>query len=227
MLSCVPVLACRAVPEARVGKPPVAPDTPLAVGQKKQLPECNNRPPDSFTIVGMGDSNRNVEDERLFAEWSREHGRSVRGFLLAMVRRHEVADDLCQEVFCRAWQGRKRYREQGNARAYLLRIADRLACDHARRTEPLVHLNDEGWKMYAPTESASEPAQALSVAEETGRLAVALGELSSMQRRVLLMRYYGQLSFAEIAAAIDCPVNTTLSHCRRGLETLRRLLVDK
>ena len=174
----------------------------------------------------MADSRCNAGDERLFADWLREHGRAVRGFLLAMVRRPEVADDLCQEVFCRAWKGRARYREQGNARAYLLQIADRLACDHARRNEPLVHLNDEGWKMHAPADSALEPPQALSVAEETGRLAAALGGLSAMQRRVLLMRYYGQLSFADIAAAIDCPLSTTLSHCHRGLESLRKLLVE-
>ena len=63
--------------------------------------------------------------------------------------------------------------------------------------------------------------------EETEPLTAVLNRLSSMQRRVLLLRYYGQFSFADIAATIDCPLNTTLSHCRRGLETLRKLLVEK
>jgi DNA-directed RNA polymerase specialized sigma24 family protein len=43
----------------------------------------------------------------------------------------------------------------------------------------------------------------------------------------LLLRYYGQLGFAEIADEIRCPLSTTLSHCRRGLETLRAILVEK
>ena len=73
-------------------------------------------------------------DEGGVADWEREHGQAVRGYLLAMVRRPDVADDLTQEVFCRAWQARERYRENGTARAYLFRIADRLACDFGRKS---------------------------------------------------------------------------------------------
>ena len=44
-------------------------------------------------------------EERL-AQWVREHARAVRGYLLGMVRRPDVADDLLQDVFQRAWQAR-------------------------------------------------------------------------------------------------------------------------
>jgi DNA-directed RNA polymerase specialized sigma24 family protein len=44
---------------------------------------------------------------------------------------------------------------------------------------------------------------------------------------VLLLRYYGQFSFAEIAEMTGWPMNTALSHCRRGLEALRKLLVEQ
>ena len=57
-------------------------------------------------------------------------------------------------------------------------------------------------------------------------MAAVLGELSPLQQRVLLLRYYGQLSFAEIAEIIGCPLNTALSHCRRGLEALRTRLLN-
>jgi RNA polymerase sigma-70 factor, ECF subfamily len=175
----------------------------------------------------MAERERETDQEQLFAGWVREHGRAVRGFLLAMVRRPDVADDLSQEVFCRAWQARAQYREQGAARAYLLRIADRLACDRARRSRPQVNLGDDGWQRHEPADPAEEPSGAVLRAEEAGRLKDALERLSPVQRRVLLLRYYGQMNFAEIAAAVDCPLNTTLSHCRRGLETLRKLLVEK
>ena len=77
--------------------------------------------------------------------------------------------------------------------------------------------------------SARRPTRAAAAvrAEENEQLAAALDQLSPPQRRVLLLRYYGQFSFAEIAEMIDCPLNTTLSHCRRGLEALRALLVEK
>ncbi len=51
--------------------------------------------------------------QQLFTDWVRDHGKAVRGFLLALVRRGDVADDLCQEVFCRAWQARDRYSGSG------------------------------------------------------------------------------------------------------------------
>ena len=74
-----------------------------------------------------------VNDQERFEGWVREHGRAVRGYLLAQLRRADLADELAQEVFLRAWQARNRYQEKGTLRAYLIRIADRLVCDPARR----------------------------------------------------------------------------------------------
>jgi RNA polymerase sigma-70 factor (ECF subfamily) len=168
-----------------------------------------------------------MSDQQRFSEWVHAHGKAVRGFLLAMIRREDIADELTQDVFCRAWQARSRYREQGNTRAYLLRIADRLVCDHYRRPLPHVLLDEQGWKQYEPASPSGEPSQAAALVEEVAQLHVALDRLTPAQQRVLLLRYFGQLSFSEIAAMTDCPLSTTLSHCHRGLEALRKLLVEK
>jgi len=169
---------------------------------------------------------RRSDQHERFASWTREHGRAVRGYLMAMVRRADVADDLTQEVFCRAWQARDRYREQGNARAYLLRIADRLVCDRRRRAGRELTLDEQTWKQIEPVSRSAEPSRGPMEAEAAERLGAALDRLSPMQRRVLLLRYYGELSFAEIAQITGCPLNTTLSHCRRGLMAMRKLLVE-
>jgi RNA polymerase sigma-70 factor, ECF subfamily len=175
----------------------------------------------------MADRGRNTDEEHLFADLVREHGRAVRGFLWAALRRQDVVDELSQEVFCRAWQARSSYREQGAARAYLLRIADRLVCDRGRRNGRQVNLDQDGWKQHEPIYRAADPPTTAIRVEENKQLAAALDQLSPPQQRVLLLRYYGQFTFAEIAEMIDCPLNTTLSHCRRGLESLRTLLVEK
>ncbi len=163
-------------------------------------------------------------DQRRFAEWVCDHGKAVRGFLMAMVRRGDVADDLCQEVFSRAWQARDRYTDQGKTRAYLLQIANRLACDRSRRSQPQTNLSEEAWRIHEPASPGPEPSQAAVLNEQIGLLHAALDKLSPLQQRVLLLRYYGQMDFQEIADTLQTPLNTTLSHCRRGLETLRRLL---
>lgn len=175
----------------------------------------------------MAPSAHEADEADRFTEWVRLHGRAVRGYLLGLVRRPETADDLAQEVFARAWQARARYHEQGAARAYLLRIADRLACDRARRNGRETTLDDPAWKAMEPATPGPGPSEAAAAGETVGQLGAAMERLSPLQRRVLLLRYYGQMSFAEIARTVGCPLNTALSHCHRGLETLRRLLVEE
>jgi RNA polymerase sigma-70 factor (ECF subfamily) len=153
-----------------------------------------------------------------------DHAARVRGYLWALVGDGHVADDLVQEVFRRAWAARDRYRESGQARAYLMRIADRLACDHHRRRRREVQLDEAAWTAAEPSANNAEPSAALLQAEARRQLASALAELAPLQQRVLLMRYYGELPFADIAAALDCPLNTVLSHTHRGLLALRRIL---
>jgi RNA polymerase sigma-70 factor (ECF subfamily) len=169
---------------------------------------------------------RLAEDTRRFNRWAREHSAALRGYLLAMTRREDLADELAQETFCRAWQARRRYREQGNARAYLLRIADRLVCDRGRKAGREVALGEQSWQQIEPESHAAGPSESLLQAEAGRRLTAALGGLSPAQRRTLLLRYYGQLTFSEIAQIMDCPLNTALSHCRRGLLALRKTLAE-
>ncbi|HZL90802.1 MAG TPA: RNA polymerase sigma factor [Pirellulaceae bacterium] len=164
--------------------------------------------------------------EEFAYRWVREHAAAVRGYLLGLVRRPEVADDLAQEVFRRAWQAHDRYQDRGRQRAYLLTIADRLACDRARRLGVEVTVDGDAWRTIEPAES-DRPLDQLTERESEEELAQALEQLSPVQRRVLLLRYYGEMEFAEIAAAIGCPLSTALSHCRRGLLALRKLLAEQ
>lgn len=165
--------------------------------------------------------------EEFACRWVRKHAPAVRGYLLGLVRRPDVADDLAQEVFRRAWQARDRYRDQGNERAYLLTIADHLACDRARRCGVELTLDGDTWQALEPAAEEDCPPQQLLRKESEEELLSALEQLSPTQRRVLLLRYYGEMEFAEIARVIGCPLSTALSHCRRGLLNLRKLLMGQ
>ena len=166
-------------------------------------------------------------DHNRLERWIREHARAVRGFLLAMVRRPEDADDLLQETFRKAWAARERYEERGQERAYLLRIADRLVCDRGRKRTFEVHLDDVGWEGVEPATREPAPMEALQREEWRLELDGALEALSEAQQRVLLLRYYGELEFAAIAEQLALPLNTVLSHCHRGLAALKKRLTEK
>jgi len=163
--------------------------------------------------------------DELLASWVREHSAAVRGYALALVRRPDVADDVLQEVFRRAWQVRDSFRQQGQDRAFLIRIADHLVCDRARKLGWELNLDESGWQGHEPADD-EDPAKLAEWREAEQDLNAALQQLTPGQRRVLLMRYFGGLEFAEIAEQMSCPLNTALSHCRRGLQMLRRLLVS-
>src|SRR5262245_8822428 len=95
------------------------------------------------------DDGSNRAGDRI-TRWVREHARAVRGYLLGTVRRTDVAEDLLQETFQRAWQARDRYRDDGHERAYLLRIADRLVIDRSRHLGFEVNFEDAVWRDIEP-----------------------------------------------------------------------------
>ncbi len=163
-------------------------------------------------------------DRTRISRWAAEYGPAVRGYLAMMVRDANVADDLWQEVFQRAWKARHRYQENGAVKAYLFRIADHLVCDYSRRRRMEVQLDEAAWQQCEPAASDQSPDEALQRAELRKQLFSALDRLTPAQRRVLLLRYFSQLGFQQIADITDCPLNTVLSHCRRGLTALRGLL---
>lgn len=155
-----------------------------------------------------------------------DHGGAVRGYLLGLVRHAEVADDLAQETFRRLWLARDRYKEQGLERAYLIRIADRLVIDYSRRKRKEMLVDPQDWQGIEPALEDEEPVGELVRQEDMERVKRGMDLLTLAQRRVLLMRYYGDMEFQEIAKAMGCPMGTVLSHCRRGLLALRALLQE-
>lgn len=174
----------------------------------------------------MTSSPGNSPSDRL-AQWVADHARAVRGYLLGWVKKADVADDLLQEVFRRAWQAADRYREEGTPRAYLLRIADRLVIDRSRRSGAEQTIDDNAWRAYEPVAEESSPAEELTQKETELALQAAIDRLTGPQRRVLLLRFYGDLSFAKIAEETGMPLGTVLSHCRRGLERLRTVMANE
>jgi RNA polymerase sigma-70 factor, ECF subfamily len=177
-------------------------------------------------------SDRPGEADRL-TRWVSEHGNTLLSFLMVQLRNRPEAEDVLQDVFCRAWRARGRYIDQGHERAYLWRIADRLLRDRSRRLRRqmiadtnVAATSDE--QDYDPIDPATIlPLDQLARAEDRHQLAQAIDTLSDAQRRTLLLRYYGQLEFHEIADIMELPLNTVLSHARRGLLSLRQRFHDK
>jgi RNA polymerase sigma-70 factor (ECF subfamily) len=157
-----------------------------------------------------------------FANVVREHGDAVFGFVLRRVGgARPLAEDLTQEAFLRAWRGRRGFREETSMRGWLCAIAANVVRDDARgkRRRP-AEVSPPDW--FDVPDLAADPSAVHASHESLVALRTALAALPANQREMFLLRERDGLSYADIAAALDCPVGTVMS----GLSRARARLVE-
>jgi RNA polymerase sigma-70 factor (ECF subfamily) len=125
----------------------------------------------------------------------------VHRFALFLCGDASLADDITSEAFVRAWTARGKIRE-ATVKAYLFTIARNLYRDHLRRNNRLAELEesipDSNPGLAVRTEHKAELATVMA----------ALKKLSEVDRAALLMRAQEEMSYEEIAQALNLPVTT-------------------
>ncbi len=128
------------------------------------------------------------------------------------------AEDLVQECLFKVASRWPRIRRMEQPRAYARRILVNLALDGARaRARRRTELEPDMW--IAPT--AVDP---LARVDARAELLQALGQLPERQRAVLVLRYFNDLTEAQVAEVLGCPPGTVKSSASRGLARLREAL---
>ena len=128
------------------------------------------------------------------------------------------AEDLVQECLLKVARRWPRVRRMDQPRAYARRILVNLAVDEARgRARRRSELEPEA----AASLIAIDPLPALDARAE---LLQALGQLPARQRAVLVLRYFNDLTEAQVAEVLGCPAGTVKSSASRGLARLREAL---
>jgi RNA polymerase sigma-70 factor (ECF subfamily) len=170
------------------------------------------------------------ESEALGALYDR-HARVVFSVIMRIAGDRDVAEEILQEVFFRAWQQAHAFDEtRGTVRFWLHRIAHNLTLNELRRRQrrPQVQRRppntDSGDDDYAGhVEAGQDPAVDAWCAVRDAELADALDQLPPVQRTVLLLYAQG-FSQSEIAAKLGEPLGTVKSRMRRALCRLREEL---
>lgn len=155
--------------------------------------------------------------ERLYDK----HAQSLFTFLLNFTRDEADTRDLLQEVFVKLARDPALLDGVREERAFLIRLAHNAAIDLIRRRST----RDKAREQFA-AQAASPFAPADDPDEKAFRaaLAEALGELPPEQRAVVHLKLWEGLTFEQIAAALDIPLNTAASRYRYGLDKLRERL---
>lgn len=112
----------------------------------------------------------------------------------------------------------------GGFKAWLFRIATNKANDHWR-SRGREKAAMEGLKRVLDEELPPAGHRAEG-AEQVEQLRRAIESLPEAQRQVLVLRYYSNLKFVEIAQILGCPLNTALGRVHKALIKLRQLMKD-
>jgi RNA polymerase sigma-70 factor (sigma-E family) len=136
----------------------------------------------------------------------------------------DEAEDLVQECLLRVSRRWPRVHRMEHPGAYARRILVNLALDgKKRRTREREELASD--ERVLSVELAAKPAAGgVTAVEAQSELIAALAALAPRQRVVLVLRYFEDLSEAQVAAVLDCSLGTVKSTASRGLARLRQTL---
>ena len=175
-------------------------------------------------------------DTTAFGELVRRYGDSLLGYLTRMAGSREQAEDLFQETFKRAHEKADTFRGS-RLKPWLFTIATNVAIDGMRKSRRLqvVSLNqgidctDGGCEELGTVivdRNSSDPSQEVVRAEQKEQVRQALELLPARQRATLVLAYYQQLSYSEVAQVLGCSIGTVKTQMYRALKTLAHKLPD-
>jgi RNA polymerase sigma-70 factor (ECF subfamily) len=154
--------------------------------------------------------------EALFAK----HHTEIYGYLVRMLRDGELAADLTQDAFVKAYKNYDTLEKDENARAWLYQIAHRVALDELRRRK-IVRMVP--WTGEARGAAPSAEYLAMN-ARLSGPLERALAQIPERQRAALLLAELHDLTGLELAAAMGVSHVAARAILTRARESLRRAL---
>lgn len=149
------------------------------------------------------------------------HAQALYAFLLNLTRNEDDTRDVLQEVFVKLARQPGLLDGVREERAFLIRLAHNAAIDLMRRRATREkHREQFGAEVvtpFAPTDDPDEQSFRAALTE-------ALGELPPDQRAVVHLKLWEELTFEQIAAALEIPPNTAASRYRYGLDKMRERL---
>jgi RNA polymerase sigma-70 factor (ECF subfamily) len=145
-----------------------------------------------------------------------------------------VGPDMAEELFQQSWlsvldhidrfDSKKSGGGAGAFKAWLFRIATNKANDHWR-SGGRERAGREGLRLVGEV-TAPDASHKLQASETESKLRRALEQLPEAQRQVLLLRYYSDMKFVEIAEMLGCPLNTALGRVHKAILKLRQLMEE-
>lgn len=160
-------------------------------------------------------------DKEAFGALAQRYCSFAVGVAYRMTGSSQLAEDLAQEAFIKAWRKLPQFRGDCSFRVWLGRIVTNTALDYLRRQNPEQPL-DEAVLPAPPAEEA--PLRHLEREELRQLVRQAVLSLPAQCRIALILREYEGLSYREIAEMLDIPMGTVMSRLHYARQLLRERL---
>ena len=161
----------------------------------------------------------------------RIHRRRLTAFLSQLVGDMELARELSQEAFVRAWSALERFDPKYRFSTWLFRIAHNLGIDQLRRrrlqTTPLYRTDSQGDEVEVVVpDVGKDPLGHLENRVLATELREVIEGLRPEYRELVLLRHFAGLSYQEIADFTEMPLGTVKNKLFRAHSVLRKALTD-
>lgn len=185
---------------------------------------------------------KNLTDERLitlfaqgknaaFDELLRRHKSELYSYIYGVVQNRELAEDVFQDTFTKAIVTIKsgRYAESGRFIGYLYRIAHNRIVDSFRREQSLSVVSecDMEYDLFGRKDFSDElelsHEDSISYNQVLNDIRRMIKYLPEDQREIIILRFYKDMAFKDIAEKLGISINTALGRVRYAVLNLRKL----
>ena len=173
-------------------------------------------------------------NEGAFAQLLKRHKDRLFRYINSKVRDADLANDIFQDAFMKVIMTMKsgNYNEEGKFLPWLMRISHNLIIDHFRKTNKVRFLsesrtlNEEFTIFHKLSTDEKNYLEERCETELESQMLGLLDHLPAMQREIIQMRIFQDMSFKEIAEMEDVSINTALGRMRYALINMRKIIAS-
>ena len=140
-----------------------------------------------------------------------------------IVKDHQEAYDVVQEVFIKAMRETRIFDEEFKIKAWLFRVTSNLCFNQVRNRKRRGAILDT---MMKPEAFGAKQLESVFAGQQREEVMASLEELSDDHKEILLLRYYDDLSYAEIADVLQVKLGTVMSRLSRARMRLMTVMEE-
>ncbi|MDX1420709.1 MAG: sigma-70 family RNA polymerase sigma factor [Rubricoccaceae bacterium] len=172
-------------------------------------------------------------DQRAYEQLVAKYRDALTRHIGRLVRDKRQVEDLVQEAFIKAFSSLESYSPQYAFSTWLYKIATNHAIDYLRRKKLPTYSIDkplqtkDGELQVELPDTTYRPDRHVVADQRNALIAAAIEELPPKYHRVIVMRHQQEMSYDEIATALDLPLGTVKAHIFRARALLYKYLKDR